>query len=67
MAKYNTRNNLTESWHPSQFYVVDDIPLAYDIKYGEHYICPYGEPPMTRCQLERRGHVVVSPRIPRFS
>lgn len=66
MKKYDMKNSLSTPWHQSQFYTVDGIELAYTTKQGQDYICPYGEPPMTRYQLENRGHVVIEPRIPRF-
>ena len=65
MAKYNMKNALSEPWHSSQFYTVDGIALAYKTIGGQDFICPYGELPMTRYMLEKRGHVVCEPRAPR--
>lgn len=66
MKKYDMKNALTIPWHRDEFYIVDGISLAYHKdKWGNNIICPYGEQPMTRYQLESRGHTVVPPKVAR--
>lgn len=66
MKKYDTKNALSIPWHRDEYFTVDGIKLAYHKDdFGNIFICPYGEPPMTRHQLQSRGHTVISPKMGR--